>query len=50
MLRLLRTTYTSAGVLITANLIPLMGVLFFGVDLFSIIFLFWLESVIIGFF
>jgi len=37
-------------VLIAANLIPIFGVLFFGWTLFEILYLYWLESVIIGIF
>ena len=40
----------SATVLVVANLIPLYGVLFLGWSVFSIIFLFWFENVIVGFF
>jgi len=36
--------------LIAVNAIPLLGVLFFGWSLFSIMFLYWLENGIIGFF
>ena len=36
--------------LIAVNLIPLFGVLFFGWSLFSIMFLYWIENGIIGFF
>ncbi len=36
--------------LIAVNMIPLFGVLFFGWSLFSIIFLYWIENGIIGFF
>ncbi len=36
--------------LIAVNAIPLFGVLFFGWSLFSIMFLYWLENGIIGFF
>jgi hypothetical protein len=36
--------------LVFANLIPLLGVLFFGWSLFPIMFLYWLENVVIGFF
>jgi hypothetical protein len=36
--------------LIAVNTIPLFGVLFFGWSLFSIMFLYWLENGIIGFF
>lgn len=36
--------------LIAANLVPLAGVLFWQWDIFSIIFLYWLESGVIGFY
>jgi len=36
--------------LVIANIIPLIGVLFFGWKLFDVMFLYWLESAIIGFF
>ncbi len=36
--------------LIASNFIPLLGVLFWGWSVFSILVLYWLESVIIGFF
>jgi hypothetical protein len=36
--------------LILANLVPIIGVLFYGWDIFQIIFIFWCESGIIGFF
>jgi Family of unknown function (DUF6498) len=36
--------------LIAVNTIPLFGVLFFGWSLFSIMFLYWLENGIVGFF
>src|SRR3989338_5535015 len=36
--------------LIIANLIPLMGVLFFNWSLFSILILYWVESAVIGFY
>lgn len=36
--------------LVAANLIPLFGVLFLGWSLFYLLFLYWLESVIIGFY
>ncbi len=39
---------TSAYVLIAANALPLLGVLFLGWDTFSIIALYWTENVIIG--
>src|SRR6188472_645744 len=38
----------SAWALIAANTLPLFGVLFFGWDTFSIVFLYWVENVIIG--
>lgn len=38
----------SAWALIAANSLPLFGVLFFSWDTFSIVFLYWLENVIIG--
>jgi hypothetical protein len=34
--------------LIVANLVPLLGVLFFNWSLFSILFLYWLESAVVG--
>jgi len=40
----------SATALVIANLIPLAGVVFFGWDVFVVVFLFWLENVIVGFF
>jgi len=40
----------SVLVLIAANSVPLFGVLFFGWNLFDIMFLYWLESAVIGFF
>ena len=36
--------------LIVANLVPLVGVLFFDWSLFTIMFCFWLESAVIGFY
>lgn len=36
--------------LVLANLIPLLGVLFFRWSLFSIMFLYWMESAIVGFY
>lgn len=38
----------SVVVLVFANLIPLGGVLFFGWQVFPIMFLFWLENVVVG--
>lgn len=43
-------SYPSVIVLIVVNLIPLIGVLFFQWDIFTIIFLYWLESAVIGIF
>jgi hypothetical protein len=40
----------AALLLVAVNTIPLFGVLFFGWSLFSIMFLYWLENGIIGFF
>jgi len=40
----------TAIALIVANLVPLIGVLFFDWNLFTIMFFFWLESAVIGFF
>lgn len=40
----------SVVLLVLANLIPLGGVLFFGWQVFPIMFLFWLENVVIGVF
>ena len=40
----------SALVLVAANLVPLGGVLFFGWSAFEVVFLFWVENVIIGFY
>lgn len=41
---------SSATALVLANLVPLAGVLFFGWDVFVVVFLFWLENVVVGFF
>jgi hypothetical protein len=40
----------SALVLVAANLVPLGGVLFFGWSTFEVVFLFWVENIIIGFY
>lgn len=40
----------SVIVLVLANLIPLGGVLFFGWEVFPIMFLFWFENVVVGVF
>ncbi|MFH0875861.1 MAG: DUF6498-containing protein [archaeon] len=42
--------YFSVPVLIAANIVPLIMVLFFGANLFEILILYWSESAIIGFF
>jgi hypothetical protein len=42
--------YRSGIVLVLMNLIPLVGVLFFGWSGFNIVFLYWSENVVIGFF
>ncbi|MBT4516342.1 MAG: hypothetical protein HOC78_00400 [Candidatus Komeilibacteria bacterium] len=42
--------YPSSLVLILVNLIPLLGVLFFSWDIFTVIILYWMESAVIGFF
>ena len=41
---------TSVVLLIVANLIPLIGVLFLGWDIFQILIFFWAESFVIGFY
>ena len=48
--RALIKTYPSIIPLVLANLVPLGGVLFLGWDLFSILYLYWLESAVIGIF
>jgi hypothetical protein len=40
----------SAWILVTANAVPLLGVLFWGWDAFALIALFWMENVIVGVF
>jgi hypothetical protein len=40
----------SSGVIIVTNLIPIYGVLYWKWNIFSIMFLYWAESAIIGFF
>jgi hypothetical protein len=42
--------YPSSFILILANMIPLLGVLFFSWDIFTIIILYWMESAVVGFF
>ena len=37
-------------VIVLANLVPVFGVFFFDWEVFTILFLFWLENVIVGFF
>src|SRR5687768_3492797 len=41
-------TPVSGWVLVAANLVPLIGVLFFGWPLLALLTLFWLENVVIG--
>lgn len=41
---------TSVQALVMANLVPLFGVFFFGWSFFAVVFLYWLENVIIGVF
>jgi len=38
----------SATALIVANLVPLAGVVLFNWDVFSVVFLFWLENLVVG--
>lgn len=40
----------SATVLVVANIVPLAGVLLLGWDVFAVVFLFWLENVVVGLF
>jgi hypothetical protein len=40
--------WLSTASLVVANLIPLAGVLFWGWDMFAVMFLFWAENVVIG--
>lgn len=42
--------YPSTIYLILANIIPLIGVIFFSWDVFTVIILYWMESAVIGFF
>lgn len=42
--------YPSAAALIVSNALPLAGVLLWGWDLFFMLFIYWLESAVIGFF
>ena len=42
--------YVSITALVTANLIPLTGALFWNWELFEIVFLYWFESAIVGFY
>lgn len=43
-------TNRTAMAIAIANCVPIVGVLFFGWDLFDVIFLYWLENVVIGVF
>lgn len=40
----------SATVLVAANLVPLLGVVVLDWDVFSVVFLFWIENVMVGLF
>lgn len=44
------TKRSSSLALIAANCVPLIGVLFFGWDLFSVLYVYWAESAVIGVF
>jgi hypothetical protein len=48
--RLLEQWRPTATALLLANLIPLAGVLAFDWDVFALVFLFWLENVVVGVF
>lgn len=43
-------TYPSVLLLILVNSIPIFGIIFLKWDIFSILFLYWLETIVIGFF
>lgn len=43
-------SHLSVYALIFANTVPLIGVLFFEWSLFAVIFLYWMENIVIGFF
>ncbi len=43
-------TYPSIFILILANSVPILGIIFFKWDVFSILFLYWLETIVLGFF
>lgn len=47
-LRAARSAPAAVALLITANLVPLLGVLFLGWDVASILILYWLENGIVG--
>jgi hypothetical protein len=42
--------YNSARILLSVNIIPVIGVIFFEWNLFSIMLLYWLENLVIGFY
>jgi hypothetical protein len=42
--------WRSVAMLVLSNLVPLIGVWFFGWDRWSIVFLYWMESAVIGFY
>jgi len=45
-----RNPWLSSAALVLSNLVPLAGALFLGWNVFSIMFIFWLENVVIGLF
>lgn len=45
----LQNVKTSATYLVATNMIPLIGVLFFDWSIFSVVMIYWAESVVIGF-
>jgi len=44
------TKLSSVWWLVVANLVPLVGVLYLGWDLFTLLLLYWVESAVVGFF
>ena len=46
---MLNVTARDAALIVGANAIPLLGVLFAGWDAFTVLMLFWFESAVIGF-
>ena len=45
-----KIVHPSVFALILANLVPLYGILFWGWDIFTLLFLYWLESAVIAFY